>query len=297
MKIIALIPCLMLDNNRQANNAALDSNMTHLSMIDEWVVYDQCFNEQDYRTNVKYIGHNPDRAGFVVPRNALLKYFYNSDADYAFWIDANSTISKPTLNDTSTVLENVKSGNLQQCDAIFSTLGIWISQDRIQCKSENDFFEKVHLLPCKNNRSYNWMHGLVIKNFKKYNNIEYYIDDRCDTKQGLAEDVYFARLLRRCVSCYVAPTIVINKPPAKTSTTFGNSDTNKYVYPPVNYPTIEKMIDENVIKHNYISISNNKLSEEIILTRNNYKKDCIKPYIPRKKKEKEIVEDSKIKLF
>ena len=218
---MALIPCLMLPNNRKVNHKSLVQNYEQLK-LDEYVVYDQCFEEGDFDTRFTYIGHADKRMGWVTPRNELLKYFYNSDFDYAFWIDANSTVSGPTLNDLITIIDAIKNDRLDKCDAIFGTLGMWASQERITLKSQADFFDYVHILPTKNNKSYNWMHGLFHKNFKKYYGQEFYIDERCDTKQGTADDVYFARLLQKFTNSYVAPTVVINKPSSKASCTWAN---------------------------------------------------------------------------
>ena len=105
-KIMCLIPCLMLPNNRDINKKAMDSNYTHLK-LDEYVVYDQCFEDKDFDDRFTYIGHAKERMGWVTPRNELLKYFYNSDFDYAFWIDDNSTVSKSIFNDLKTIIDEI----------------------------------------------------------------------------------------------------------------------------------------------------------------------------------------------
>ena len=91
-KIMALVPCLMLPNNHDINMTAMKQNYEYLEP-DIFAVYDQCFEKDDFVDNFTCIGHADKRMGWVEPRNALLRYFYNSDCDYAFWIDANSTIS------------------------------------------------------------------------------------------------------------------------------------------------------------------------------------------------------------
>lgn len=294
-KIMCLIPCLMLPNNREINKKAIESNYEHLK-LDEYVIYDQCFDDTDVDTRYTYIGHAKERMGWVVPRNELLKYFYNSDYDYAFWIDANSTVSKSTLNDLTTIIDNLKNDNLNECDAIFATLGMWISQERMQCKAAADFFDKVHLIPAKNNRSYNWMHGLFHKNFKKFYGQEYYIDERCDTKQGTPDDVYFARLLRRFTNTYVAPTVIINKPSSKASCTWSN-DKGTYDYPPVLFDTVDQYIIESSDKESYHHVNPYLLRQEIVLERNDYLRDQIKPYVPRNKSKKTESAATKVELF
>ena len=267
-KIMALIPCLMLENNREVNKKALDSNYKHLK-LDKFVIYDQCFSETDYDDRFTYIGHATERMGWVIPRNKLLEYFHNSDYDYAFWIDANSGVSKSTLNDLTTIIEAVKADKLTQCDSIFATLGLWISQERMQCKAAPDFFDNVHILPTKNNKSYNWMHGLIHKNFKKYYNQEFYIDERCDTKQGTADDVYFSRTLQRFTNSYVAPTVIINKPSSKASCTWAN-DKGTYEYPPTLFDKIDEYILETADKNNYHHVGPYEVRREIIRPRNDY---------------------------
>ena len=56
--------------------------------VDEFIVNDQEFMPQDYKPGFTYIGKHKERQGFVKGRNQLLEYFYNSDADYAIWMDA-----------------------------------------------------------------------------------------------------------------------------------------------------------------------------------------------------------------
>ena len=282
-KIVGLIPCLMLPNNRQANYKALIANQKNIP-LDEWIIYDQCFEKEDLLSGFTYIGHATERMGWVEPRNALLKYFYDSDYDYAFWIDANSDVSKPTLNDLITIINNIKSDKFSSFDCIFSTLGMWVSQDRISYKSAEDFLENVHLKKLKQDRSYNWMHGLIMRNFKKYSNVEYYVDSRCDTRQGTADDVYFARLLRSFTTCFVAPTVVINKPSSKASCTWAN-DKGTYDYPPTLFDVIDRYIVENQIKYGYASIATYCSDSDISFTREDTMKEFIRPYVPRKSKE------------
>lgn len=285
----------MLPNNRNINKKSMDSNYQHLK-LDEYVVYDQCFEEEDFDPRFTYIGHAQERMGWVVPRNELLKYFYNSDFDYAFWIDANSTISKPTLNDLTTIIDGIRSGTLNECDSIFATLGMWISQERMQCKSAADFFDTVHILPTKNNKSYNWMHGLFHKNFKKFYGQEYYVDERCDTKQGTADDVYFARTLQRFTNSYVAPTVCINKPSSQASCTWAN-DKGTYEYPPTLFDKIDEYILETADKNQYHHVNPYAVRKEIVLNRNDYLKELIKPYIPRSSNSKSEQLGTKIQLF
>lgn len=294
-KIMALIPCLMLSNNRRFNIRALSENRDLLS-IDKYVIYDQCFEDTDFIEGFEYIANSKERMGWVEPRNSLLKYFYNSDYDYAFWIDANSTVSKPTINDLVTVIKNIQDDKLEFIDSIFCTLGIWVSQDRINYKSAEDYFDNVHLIAAKNDRSYNWMHGLIHKNFKKYCNQEFYIDERCDTRKGTPDDVYFARVLRRYTNSFVAPTVVINKPNSKASCTWAN-EKGTYDYPPVLFDVVDEYILENSEKYNYHRTQNIASPVDVPLKRIDFMKDKIKPYQPRSKKTEEQKEFPKVTLF
>lgn len=294
-RIMALIPCLMLSNNRKFNIKALTENKELLG-IDKYIIYDQCFEETDFIEGFEYIANSKERMGWVEPRNALLRYFYNSDYDYAFWIDANSTVSKPTINDLVTIINNIQTDKLNFIDSIFSTLGIWVSQDRIKFKSSEDYYNKVHLILAKNNRSYNWMHGLIHKNFKKYYNQEFYIDERCDTRKGTPDDVYFARLLRKYTNCYVAPTVVINKPNSKASCTWAN-EKGTYDYPPVLFDVVDDYILETSEKFNYHKTSNSIVLNDVVLDRIDFMRDKIKEYQPRSKKTKDEVLFPKVNLF
>lgn len=293
--IMALVPCLMLPNNHDINMRAMKENYEYLKP-DVFAVYDQCFEKDDFVDEFTYIGHANTRMGWVEPRNALLRYFYNSNCDYAFWIDANSTISKPTLNDILTINNAIKEDKLNFCDTIFATLGMWVSQDRIKYKSAEDYFEKVHLIPAKNDRSYNWMHGMFHRNYKKYCNQEFYIDERCDTRKGTPDDVYFARMVRRYTNSYVAPTVVINKPNSKASCTWAN-EKGTYDYPPVLFDIVDRYIDENAGKYNYHKVSKKLVIPEVSLNRIDEYKDLIKPYKPRGKKKTTEKEFPKISLF
>ena len=294
-KILVLSPCLMLPNNREYNNKTLKRNFEALQP-DGYAVYDQCFNESDFDPRFIYVGHQDKRMGWVASRNGLLEYFYESDYDYAFWIDANSSVSKPTLNDVYTIFEALRNDELKNCDTIFSSLGMWCSQDRIDIKKLPDFNQNVHIIPAKNNKSYNWMHGLIHKNFKKYYNQEFYIDTRCDTNQGIPEDVYFSRLLRSVTNAYVAPTITLNKPDSSKSCD-RNDGTGKYSYPPVEFDIVDRYIAESAIKNNYHHVNPVFVRDEIVLPRVAKMKEFVKPYVSRSRDKKVISVADKVTLF
>ena len=238
-----LTPALMLDTNRKANHKMMKS-IADTFVFDQKVVYDQEFAESDYRDGYTYIGHAPKRMGFVTPRNELLKYFYNSDFDYALWFDANSNVSGPTVNDERSSIDALRQGKID-VDCVYTTLGIIYSPERVAAKCAKDFFDVVHLLPYKTN--YNWMHGMVMKNFKKYYNQELYIHPDCDPWKGTSEDIYFTRLLSKVFDCHVCPTIVVNKPNSKTSTWMTTA--GSYAYPKPEYGQIDDMIRKELYKY------------------------------------------------
>lgn len=295
-KIAMLSPCLMLDNTREINNKAMSFNYEHLKP-DCYAVYDQCFTEEDKAPGYTYIAGADKRMGWVPARNGLLEWFYNSDYDYAFWIDANSKLSTSCVNDAVTIIEALRNETLTDVDTIFSTLGMWVSQDRMTLKQADDYFDNVHLIPAKDNKSYNWMHGLIIKNFKKYYNQEFYIDTRCDVMQGTAEDVYFARLLRRMSRAYVAPTVICNKPDSSKSCTMANGK-GTYEYPPVKFDVVDGYIRESTATSNYRHVYPTAVPKEIIIPRLDYMKDKLTEFKPRgKKKIEETSGPKKIELF
>lgn len=297
-KVCCLIPCLMRDNNRKANIKYITENIERMN-ADKYIIYAQCFNASDYATlehsKVEFIGRKDEPQGFVKPRNELLEYFYNSDYDYAVWIDANASITSTTLNSYLTVLDALRSEKID-VDAIFSSLGIIASSERIHLATQDDYFDVVKLLPASRYsiRNCPWLHSCFIKNFNLYYKEKIFIDESCDPWKGTSEDTYLSTLLRQCGRCYLCPSICVSKPPAKTSTWMHNSvDENgkaTYGYPPIDWDTIQ----ETVVKAlRDIKIRN--LSSSIIeIDRVDEYKSNLQEYKSRKK----IPEmTSKINLF
>ncbi len=271
-----LIPCLMLDNNRKANHKAMQYAKEHYA-VDEFIVNDQEFDESDYVEGFTYLhkSYTP-RAGFVNTRNQLLKAFYESDADYAIWMDANGRITKSSLNDMDTLIKVAKDGELK-VDVIYSTLGINISGERIEAKKMPDYMSNVYLVNFKG--GYDWLHGMMMANFKKKYGEEHYIDNRCDPHKGTSEDIYLARLFKRLYDVRLCPTITVSKPSNKTSTWV--ADKSGYKYPPVDNATVDAYIDEYIKERNikphdksYKTYKYPRTSESISL---------LKPYKPKAK--------------
>lgn len=255
MKVVLLIPCLMLDNNRAANHKAMRYAKENYN-VDEIVVNDQCFSESDYEEGFTYIGHHDERQGFVRGRNQLLEWFYNSDADYAIWIDGNARVSKTTLNDFRTLVDVTKRGDLP-VDVVFSTLGIYVSGERIEARKREDHREKIRLVKAQ---GCDWFHAMFLANLKKKYGIAPMIDERCDPKKGVSEDVYFARLLRRIVSCRQCPTIIVSKPSNKTSTWIAGKD--GYKYEKIDYATVDQIVSENIKKAGWEEVKQSAKSYE-----------------------------------
>ena len=276
-KVMILIPCLMLENNRQANHISMEYAKENYP-VDKIVIYDQEFIEEDYKEGFEYIGYAKKREGFVKPRNELLKYFYNSDFDFAIWLDANEKVGKACLNDFLTLIDGIKKGTLD-LDVILQTLGITISQERIFAKKRRDFKNVVYCIKMK--KGYEWMHGMIMSNFKKKYGEEVYIDERCDPRKGTSEDIYFVNLLRSLFSVYLCPTVSIFKPSNTTSTWM--NEKKSYDYPDIDYPKIDEYISENYRKTG--KRIGKFYNEKIVkLERVEPFKECIKEYKPRRRK-------------
>lgn len=251
-KICILTPCLMLDNNREVNMKYINSNIEQLN-ADKHIIYAQCFTENDYamldNSKIDIIGRKDKPQGFVAPRNELLEYFYESDYDYAFWIDANSCMTSTTMNTYYTVLDALRNEKID-VDAIFSSLGIIASQERMSIAAMPDYFDVVKLLPAGRYgiRNLSWLHGCFMKNLNKYYGKKLFMNPECDPWKGTVEDAYFSTLLRQCCNCYLCPSIVVSKPSAKTSTWMKDSKDSKgnstYGYPPVQWNILEEWAKE-----------------------------------------------------
>ena len=288
MKLCLLVPCLMTENNREVNFKKMEEMKT--LGVDEIIVNDQCFKPSDYQPGFTYIGKGQGKAGFVGARNQLLNWFYDSDYDWAVWLDANASVSKTTKNDFLTIIENVKAGNIK-IDCIFSTLGIMISTERMEAHQYCDYFENVSLLHFTKSR-YSWMHGLFMKNFNKFYNVKPVIDERCDPYVGTSEDVYFAKLLRRLFDYRVAATVTISKPHSKHST--WQSGAGSYDYAPIDYEKIDDYIVENLYKY---PVKTFQTSNVIKLERIDKYKEYLKPYQSRSKKKQSELKIERRQLF
>lgn len=270
MKIVLLVPALMLDTNRKQNNRALDWALTHYH-VDKVVINAQEFKDSDYREDprIEYI-KNEKRQGFVNARNQLLEWFYSSDYDWAVWMDANAKVSKPTLNDFVTVVEGIRKG-IVTSDVVLSTLGIYLSTQRIIARKNLQHGEKVFLAPTLK-RECLWMHGLFMKNFRKVYGVSPLISQQCDPRKGLSEDVYFVLLLKRLFNVKACPTIIVSKPSSATSTWMTNE--GSYDYAKLLYPLLDKM----VMEYKAGEFKCKKDTATCVLDRVEYMKDYISYY-------------------
>lgn len=241
-KICLLVPALMQDNNREVNMSSLSWALEHYA-VDLIVVNDQEFKEEDYIESDKilYIGKHKEAQGFVKGRNQLLEWFYNSDFDWAVWLDANAKVSKTTLNDFRTLVDAAQKDLIpSKVDVILSTLGIWVSSLRMAAKQMADHKEVVRIADTALNEAL-WFHGLFMRNFRKVYNVRPMIDERCDPRKGITEDVYFVRLMKKLFNVKLCPTIVINKPDSKSSTWAASKD-GKYDYPELGHDEVYRMV-------------------------------------------------------
>lgn len=276
-KILMMIPCLMLETNREKNIEAQKYALDNYKGIDKIIIYDQCFQKDDYLEGIEYIGNQKEGQGFVKPRNELLKYFYNSDYDYAIWMDGNKTVSKTSLNDFNTLIKAIKEEEID-LDVIFSTIGINISPERMEVKKRPDYFKYIYIL--YKIHGYEYFHGMFMKNFKKYYDDELYMSDECDVWKGLNEDVYFAKLLRKVYNTYMCPTIVINTPSSKTSTWMTKE--GSYAYPTVDHIRLKEMAEEESKKHK-IRLNTDKKNVYRIKRIDDETINDLKPYKKRSK--------------
>ena len=244
----------MKDNNRHNNIKSIRYASENYG-ADAIAIYDQCFTDKDISAmpnNTILIGKQSEPKGFIEPRNELLKWFYQSDYDYALMIDAHDKVTAPSLNDLQTVVEAVKN-ELIVPNVITSSIGIMVSPERILAKQRKDYEKNVWLLRCK--KGYEWLHGTIICNFKKRYEIEPTIDTRCNVHEGIVEDVYLIRLLRAITNnnIQVAPTITFSEPNSNESTWV--SEEGSYNYPPTRYDIIDKLIKENIDSYAIEAIS------------------------------------------
>ena len=102
--------------------------------------------------------------------------------------------------------------------------------------------------------------------------------------------------MQRFTNCYIAPTVIINKPSSQASCTWAN-EKGTYDYPPTLFDKIDEYILETAEQQKHHHVNPYEVRREIILDRNDYLRDQIKPYVPRGKKSKVAEIATKVQLF
>lgn len=273
-----LVPTLMISTNRELNNKALDYALEHYDM-DIIVINNQEFNADDYRfkRKIKYLHEGWTlRQGFINSRNQLLEWFYASDYDWAVWMDANIRISETSVNDFRTVVDALKNDKID-VDVITATLGSTMSTTRMLARKAPDHLENVKLTDILSTSESHWLQALFMRNFKKEYDKEVYIDQRCNPKKGIGEDVFFNLLLRELFAVKQCPTIIVNAPPSKTSTWMPDQ---------TKYPKIDWEGIKNLVKDTKYTRVRKEKKGTYVLPRVEYHNDKVTIYKPRRKKER-----------
>lgn len=276
-----LMPCLMKENNRAKNKQCIRYAKQNYP-VDAIVINAQGFQDSDYEEGVLHIGFHGEGIGFAKARNELLKWFYESDYDWAIWLDANAKVSKPSLNDFCTLIDYAKANALPVA-VIFATLGLQISGQRIDAKKMPDHFDKVRLVNFQG--GYDWLHGMMFRNFRKVYGITPYIDERCNPAVGTSEDIFFARLCKKLFDCRLCPTVVISKPLNKYSTWV--ADQHGYKYAPVALEQVDRMVEQYCTKASFTPFD--KTHCTLTLNRVESNRQHITPYKSRTKQKKGLL--------
>ena len=281
MKICVLIPVYMTDNSRDINLANLRKlKETEFKYVDEVVICDQCFQPSDYIEGFTYLGpFGKMPNGCLDARNILFKWFYNSDYDYAMLMDARESLSSAGLNSFATLC-NAIHNNLVDLDCIQSTLGIMVSQERIEDKKRDDYREEVYIRPSKEQ---NHLHHCFLSNLKKKYGLELYIEPEVvmagDFK--VTDDLYFITKLSRYIDMHIIGEMTVNTGPQSASlwaTKKGSESTKGIPWKKALNIVLDKYCD--IIMSEYKSYPQYPLK----LKRIEDYKDLLTDYKPRSKK-------------
>ncbi len=280
MKVAMISLALMQDNNRELNNKNLDYALENYQ-VDVIAILDQEFKPEDYREHdsIKYVGHVKKRGGFIHAENKLLKWFYDSDYDWAVFVDSNVKIGKSSLNDFNSIIAAIKRGDLEDIDIVESTAGQHPNMLRSEAKKLSTHNEIVRLttIPEKYTESA-WLDGMFIKNFKKYYDKEIFIDERSKPELGLSPDLYLTKVFRKVFEYRLCPTIMINVPPAHTST-WRTADTG-FKYPKIDWHTLEKLVKEADIE----PVARKGARNNFELPRVDFRRETITKFVSREER-------------
>lgn len=287
-KVCFLTMALSAPNTKKLNKEALLRTMESFPDVDH-IFFEQEFEPDDFidSPRVKYIAGNPKRQGFIPPRNALLKWFYNSDYDYAIFRDAGDVISKPTSNDFATLLDAVKNDKLPKLPLIQTTIGIVVDGDRMALKQASDYFDNITVKPCTNNNGE--LHFAFHLNYKKYYGDEPYIHPSCTHFNGISDDRYFVLLLKTLYGCWCCPTVMSGRMMggASASTWAPGKTDGKMGYPPIDFKKTMALVYQEIEANGWKFNKYPNQDAWFKIPRLEQYKELLKPYKPRKKKIKE----------
>lgn len=280
MKICVLIPVYMTDNSRQINLDNLNKlKETEFSYVDEVVICDQCFEKSDYIEGFTYLGPFGKMAhGCLDARNILFRWFYNSDYDYALLMDARENLSKAGLNSFATLCNNIHNDNIN-LDCIQSTLGIMVSQERIEDKKRSDYRDNIWIRPSK---PQNHLHHCFLANLKKKYGLELYIEPEIIMADNfkVTDDLYFITKLDRYIDMYIIGEMIVNTGPQSASlwaTSKGSESTKGVPWKRAVNEVLDKYCDLFVGVKEYPF-------KPIVLPRADEYQELLTDYIPRSKK-------------
>lgn len=282
-KICVLIPCLMKPNNEEVNMKRMRELHDELG-FDDIIIYDQCFEDRHKEPWMTLIGHAKEPQGFVKPRNELLKWFYESDFDYAMWMDANAVVSRPQRNALMTLKAWLESGECPY-DVVQSTFQLWVSGEGILDHRRPDYDKTILVStldePVKVRDG--TMIGMVMANFSKKYGDKPYIRHDCDPWSGTSEDVFFINLIKRLYRVGLCSSLGFSKSGSKTST-WREGQGTKYNYPPIKKEVLDQMIREYVRESHLVVRKEFMAKNTFEIERVARFKDLIKEFKPKNKK-------------
>lgn len=222
MKVCMLIPVYMNDACRQINLNNLNKlRKTEFKLVDEVVICDQCYQEDDYIEGFTYLGpFEKLKYKAADARNILFKWFYESDYDYAVLMDARENLSKSGLNSFATLMDMIHNDKLN-IDFLQGTIGNMINGERIEDKKRSDYKENICIR--KMTRIQPHLHHTIISNFKKKYGIELYVPAEkmgagAGLKDGVPDDIYFCKLCSTYFNTYLVGELCVNCGDSSAST-------------------------------------------------------------------------------
>lgn len=244
-KIVVLMPCLMSDVNREVYNKVIMDRLElkALGMIDQLAILAINFSPEEldlYSEAILITDYATEDKTIVGARNTLLKWFYDSDYDFALWTDANERLSGTTKNDLYTLLNAVKNG--LDVSVVFSTLGEFVYGQRIAARKRVEHLDEIILTRFKPTTSTMMLHFTLMINIYKYYNHKLFIPETADQSKGRPEDIVFAYMLDKALGSHLCPTIVTSRISASKSTWSGLSRSVKASEVPIDKTWIRENI-------------------------------------------------------